>query len=107
MKKKTILGILAIVLTVVACYIAYYRFWMAIAGFAIATAVLPVAFWLVKSKAAWFSIPFAVALELVLYWPLYCNYEGRSLLIYATLSQILVMAAGILAIKRIATVNEK
>lgn len=107
MKKKTIFGILAIVLTVVACYIAYYRFWMAIAGFAIATAVLPVAFWLVKSKAAWFSIPFAVALELVLYWPLYCNYEGRGLLVYITLAQTLVMAVMVLVIKRVMPATEK
>lgn len=100
MKKRQLFGILAIVLTVAACLLSYYRFWMALAGFGIAMAVLPVAFWLVDRRLAWLSVPFAVLLDLVSFWPEYCYYESRGLFLYATLAQLAVMAVIILVLTR-------
>lgn len=96
MKKRQLFGVIAIVLAVVASFVAYYRFWMAIIGFAIAMIVLPVAFWLVGRKFAWFSLPFAVLLDLAAYWPEYCYYESRGLFLYATLVQLAIMAVLVL-----------
>lgn len=96
MKKRPLFGVLAIVLTVVACLFSYYRFWVALAGFGIAMAVLPVAFWLVARRYVWLSIPFAVVLDLVSFWPEYCYYESRGLFLYATAAQLAVMAVIVL-----------
>jgi hypothetical protein len=69
---------------------------VALAGFGIAMAVLPVAFWLVARRYVWLSIPFAVVLDLVSFWPEYCYYESRGLFLYATAAQLAVMAVIVL-----------
>ncbi|MBQ3134540.1 MAG: hypothetical protein IJB75_01845 [Oscillospiraceae bacterium] len=99
-KKRQMFGILAIVLTVVACLLSYYRFWVALAGFGIAMVVLPVAFWLIDCRFAWFSMPFAVLLDLVSFWPEYCYYESRGLFLYVTLAQLTIMAVLVLLLMR-------
>ena len=100
MKKRPLFGILAIVLTVVACLLSYYQFWAALAGFGIAMAVLPVAFWLVNRRFAWLSIPFAVLLDLASFWPEYCYYESRGLFLCVTAAQLVVMAVIVLLLMR-------
>lgn len=92
MKKKQMAGILGVILIVLACYVAYYQFWMALVGFGLSAVALPIVFWLISRKGAWFSLPFAVLLDVVLYWQEYGYYESRGLFAYATLVQLAIMA---------------
>ena len=100
MKKRRLFGVLAIVLTVVACLLSYYRFWVALAGFGIAMVVLPIAFWLVTRRYAWLCVPFAVLLDLVSFWPEYSYYESRGLFLYVTIAQLVVMAVILLLLAK-------
>jgi hypothetical protein len=99
MKKNYVLGILAIVFTVISCYFVYHKFWAALIGFGISAIALPAAVYLIKPRFVWFSIPLAVVLDLILYWPEYNYYEARGLFIFVTFLQIIVMAVEIMIIK--------
>ncbi|MBE6957166.1 MAG: hypothetical protein E7450_06905 [Ruminococcaceae bacterium] len=99
MKKNVILGVIAILLTVAACYVAYYRFWAALVGFGISAVVLPIAFHNVTRRFAWLSVPFAAVLDLVLYWPDFSYYESRGLFVLAALVQLAVIAGVVLLLK--------
>ena len=103
MKRKETLGILAIALTVLACYVSYHQFRAAVIGLAISAIALPVVFYLVNRRIAWLSVVLAVVMDLALYWPEFRYYESRGLFICAALVQIAVMAGILLALKRLGT----
>lgn len=92
MKKRPLLGIFAIILTAIACYVVYYKFWLALVGFAISAVALPFAFYFAAGKFAWFGILFAAALDLAVFWQEYSYYEGRGLFICATVVQLVLMS---------------
>lgn len=63
------------------------------------TFILPVVFFFVSSKYAWFSILLTVLVEIIINWGNFCYYESRGLMIFVTLIQVVVMAIIILTLK--------
>ena len=65
------------------------------------TFILPVAFYIIKRRYLWFSIPLTVIMELIINWDNFMYYESRGLMILFTLAQAAVMAVFILLLKYI------
>ncbi len=63
--------------------------------------LLPVVFYLLKPKYAWYGIPCAVILEVIAYWRDFSYYESRGLMILFTVAQIIVMFVVLWLLKRI------
>lgn len=106
MKKKEMIGSLAIILVVFACYISYCRFGAAIIGLAITAIVLPTVIFFVKQRFAWLSMALAVMIDLVIYWPEFSYYESRGIFICATFVQLVIMAIIILVLKLVVAKRE-
>ena len=49
------------------------------------TFILPVVFFFVSRKYAWFSILLTVLVEIIINWGNFCYYESRGLMIFVTL----------------------
>lgn len=103
MKKKVIIGTLAIILAVVASYILYHNFRAAIIGFVITAIVFPVVFYIVKPTFVWLSIGLAIVVDLLICWSEFSYYESRGLFIWVIFVQIIIMAIIILALKLVNT----
>lgn len=106
MKKKEIIGILATILVVFACYISYCRFGAAIIGLAITAIVLPTVIFFVKRRFSWLSMALAVVIDLAIYWPEFSYYESRGIFICATFVQLVIMAIIILALNLVVAKRE-
>lgn len=106
MKKKEIIGILAIILVVFTCYISYCRFGAAIIGLAITAIVLPIVIFFVKRRFSWLSMALAVMIDLAIYWPEFSYYESRGIFICATFVQLVIMAIIILALNLVVAKRE-
>ena len=65
------------------------------------TFILPIAFYIIKRRYLWFSIPLMVIIELIINWDNFMYYESRGLMILFTLAQVAVMAVFILLLKYI------
>lgn len=65
------------------------------------TFILPIAFYIIKRRYLWFSIPLTVIMELIINWDNFMYYESRGIVILFTLVQVAVMAVFILLLKYI------
>ena len=65
------------------------------------TFVVPILFFLISRKYAWFSIPLAALVELLVNWINFTYYESRGLMISLTLFQLVVMAVAIILLKTV------
>ena len=65
------------------------------------TFILPVAFYIIKRRYLWFSIPLTLIIELIINWDNIMYYESRGLMILFTLAQVAVMTVFILLLKYI------
>ena len=65
------------------------------------TFVVPILFFLISRKYAWFSIPLAALVELLVNWINFTYYESRGLMISLTLFQLVVMAVVIILLKTV------
>lgn len=70
------------------------------------TFVLPIAFFFINRKYVWFSILLTVFIELAVNWGNFIYYESCTLMIYATLLQIVVMASIIWILKAISFIRK-
>ncbi len=96
---RNFFGILAVLLTVFACWLSYCRFGAAVIGFCILAVVLPAVFYLAWLRRIWLCPALAVAVDLVVFWPEFAYYESRGLFLCAAVIQILLMAVIILILK--------
>lgn len=65
------------------------------------TFVVPILFFLISRKYAWFSIPLTALVELLVNWRNFTYYESRGLMISVTLFQLVVMAIVIILLKTV------
>ena len=63
------------------------------------TFILPVVFFFVSRKYAWFSILLTVLVEIIINWGNFCYYESRGLMVFVTLIQVAVMVIIILILR--------
>lgn len=71
------------------------------------TFLLPVAFFLIKRRYVWLSIPLTATIELMVRWGDFTYYESRGLLMFFTAVQLAVMAVVILSLKFIDAKRKK
>ena len=63
------------------------------------TFVVPILFFLISRKYAWFSIPLTALVELLVNWRNFTYYESRGLMILVTLFQLAIMAVVIILLR--------